>query len=523
MKNADRETFRAVAVSFWLAVVAFVAVLIITAPCGIGMTKDSVVYFQAARHAATGQGFLSFSQQGILEPMLHYPPLYPAVLAAGNYLGMDVFGWARMVNAFLFGLNVFLIAIMAFYITGRRRSALLSGWLALIFVQMVEIHSIALSEPLFISLMLLSLWMVMRYAEYNRMWMLVLAALLSGSSMLVRYGGLSVVAACAFALVIYPRDRGIKKLLGLLSFLVLSLSFPVVWAWRNIFLSGVATDIQWGFFPQALGNCVRGLNTLSIFLLPAGFPAAVRWVVLLLFLLGLAVAVRDLFREMRTGETAARLKIAWTVLGIFILVYLAGTVLTVLFISNGGMPLDRRVLLPLPAAAMALVPTLLRRRYFEGISRKMISLRVLVLLLFLGLMFLRTAQLAKGMYKNGFGYTSRTWTGAELVKTIRTLADDVPVYSNDPEAFYFFIGRPAIAIPEATDKDAPFLPLEQVQEHFWAHRAVAVIFEEESFRPHPIWWTVVRSTPLSTFMHDGWGSIYGFKRPPAAPSGPLRE
>ncbi|NTV30106.1 MAG: glycosyltransferase family 39 protein, partial [Candidatus Omnitrophica bacterium] len=463
MKKEYRETLRATLVSIWLSAAAFILVMVVTAPRGIGMTTDSVVYFQAARYASFGEGFLGFSRRGELEPLLHYPPLYPAVLALGSYLGLDTFGWARLVNSFLFGLNVFLISILAFYITGRRRSALLAGWLALIFVQMVEIHAIALSEPLFLALTLLALGTLMIYVEKgNRRW-LMLSALLAGLSMLTRHGGLAVVVAGVLALGTVSRRNSRGRILELAGFLASALALPLLWAWRNVTLSGRATDLHFGFFPAAVTGFWRGIDTISVFLLPASLPATVRWVALGLFLWALTASVLDLVRDLKGEEGQSRLRTAVTVIGSFLAVYLVGSLLTALLVSDGGIPLDRRILLPLPAALIVLVPALLRRKYFEGISRKIINLRVLLLLLFLGVMFLRTVQLAKSLYQRGYGYSSRAWTETSLVKTVRTLAEEVPVYSNDPQAFYFYAGRPAILIPQDKADVAYFPEADQVR------------------------------------------------------------
>jgi hypothetical protein len=59
-----------------------------TANFGISITHDSILYMDAAKHIASGQGMYT-EAYGFLTPLTHYPPVYPSLLAELDILGVD--------------------------------------------------------------------------------------------------------------------------------------------------------------------------------------------------------------------------------------------------------------------------------------------------------------------------------------------------------------------------------------------------------------------------------------------------
>src|SRR5258708_1956556 len=79
---------------------------------GIGFSSDSMAYVSAARHLLA-EGTLRNLKSGTWAVMRHWPPLYPATLAALSWPHGDPMDTARWLNMALFPLNVLLLALLS--------------------------------------------------------------------------------------------------------------------------------------------------------------------------------------------------------------------------------------------------------------------------------------------------------------------------------------------------------------------------------------------------------------------------
>ena len=130
-----------------------VALVLLATRFGIGVTPDSTVYLEAARNLLNGRGLIALAADGELRPMTHYPPLYSSLLALIGLGHVSIAGAARWLQAILFGANVLLVGLVI------ARSARNSFWLPMVGAllmltapDVVAIHTLALTEPLFILL-----------------------------------------------------------------------------------------------------------------------------------------------------------------------------------------------------------------------------------------------------------------------------------------------------------------------------------------------------------------------------------
>ncbi len=107
------------------ALLAVAIVLIATSTYGSGISRDSVGYIAAARSIAAGEGVLSYNGK----PLVIQPPLFPAVLAAASAIsGADAVPAARILNALLFGLIVYLSGRLFFDHFHNLRFTQSLGW-----------------------------------------------------------------------------------------------------------------------------------------------------------------------------------------------------------------------------------------------------------------------------------------------------------------------------------------------------------------------------------------------------------
>jgi 4-amino-4-deoxy-L-arabinose transferase-like glycosyltransferase len=162
----------------------------------------------AAANLSDGRGLLTIAWEGDVVPLRHFPPAYPALLASGRSLGLASEATAR-------GLNVALMVatiVVAFVVA--RRLIPKSPWpavtVATLFAtahDLVVAHSMAWTEPLYLTLTLLGCLLLARALERASLRLLLSTSALVGVTATVRYVGVANLAALGLAVVIWwPRE-----------------------------------------------------------------------------------------------------------------------------------------------------------------------------------------------------------------------------------------------------------------------------------------------------------------------------
>ena len=207
---------------------------------GVGLTYDALVYISTARNLLGGQWFIAFIDGGYL----YWPPLYPLLLAALSFGVFDPVAVAGPLNAVIFGLTIFAAGCC---LRGRVRSRLLLVWGgvgAALSIPMAASASQALSEPLFILCVTLSLLYSVRYFEAGRRSALLWAAVFASLAFLTRYTGITLILTMAPLLLL---QRGVAlpekaRRLGL--YLAVAGLPQVLWLLQNYLVHGVVRGAQ---------------------------------------------------------------------------------------------------------------------------------------------------------------------------------------------------------------------------------------------------------------------------------------
>src|SRR6266508_4661842 len=129
----------------------FVAVLLVSllgflfvlqaTPEGAGLSDDSIAYIAGARSMVAGHGFRE-AWLASDQPVTHFPPAFPSVLAFFGFLGIDPLHAARFVNAFLFGLSAGLIGTLAWRMVPSLTAGLVLGGLFILSSDLLQVHAV---------------------------------------------------------------------------------------------------------------------------------------------------------------------------------------------------------------------------------------------------------------------------------------------------------------------------------------------------------------------------------------------
>ena len=283
---------------------------------GVGLTYDAVTYISTARNLLDGEGFIQFNDW----PYLHWPPLYPLLLAALSFGVLDPYAVAGPLNAVIFGLTIFAAGCV---LRGRVRNGLLLMWgctAAALSIPLAAVASSAISEPLFILCVTLSLLCSVRYFEAGRRSALIWAAAFAALALLSRYAGVTLILTIA-PLLLLQRGAAVPEKARRLGLYLAVAGLPVaVWLLRNYLAYGEVrgTDAP---ASRSLGEVAgQHLGELSSWLFlnlpPGGLDtagAALTAGGLLALALAAAIGGLNLYRNGRRGGDERR----WIAAGVF--------------------------------------------------------------------------------------------------------------------------------------------------------------------------------------------------------------
>ncbi len=258
-------------VAFFLTIgllaVGGIWLLAYSTPNGLGLNDDSIAYVAGARSILNGNGYREawLASNG---PVTHFPPGFPGVLALiGFVTGLDPVRGARALNGLLFGLNIILTGWVGWRLTGSRVAGVLAAALTLFSSSLLYVHTRAMSEPLYLFLMLVSFLLLDYYFKNLRPYLLVALGFALGWAYLARYAAVSLLATVVAVLFVLHESWRTR----LKSALILSLSaLPWIlgWSLRNRLVGGSFTNRVLGWHPITASNWDLGIKTFAEFLVP---------------------------------------------------------------------------------------------------------------------------------------------------------------------------------------------------------------------------------------------------------------
>ncbi len=422
------------------------AVILWITPHGSGVQPDSIVYINGAKSLLAGKGFFNHGN-----PIVHFPPLYSLFLAATNLFINNVLQAARFLNAILFGINMGLVALAVYLAMGR---SFLNSTCAVIFflvsAPLLEMHTWALSEPLFITLSIVCIISLSMYVIRPTLSLLFVSSLSLGFALITRYIGLAFLAPAI--VIVYVggagqhlrrrfRDTLIWALLACLPLIILSII--------NLVMTGSVSDRSFVYHPVSEFLYFREFleNGLK-FIAPIPLPSWA-WPAFFGLLAGLFIAQLGIFFKLHLRE------IHWRSMGIVMaascLLFVVGYLLF-LFISlsffDASTPVDVRLVSPifviLIVGGFSVIWTLA-----QSLKKPMLWwFFLLFIILSISMKTPDAIRSAESIQKNGLGYTSIQWQEFETITFVESLAKDVKIYSNGPDVLGFLTENQSLSVPK---------------------------------------------------------------------------
>ncbi len=448
-----------------LAALGGAALIAYSTARGPGVGGDATIYIASARNLLAGRGLGLLEPDGGFRPLPYFPPFYPLVLALLGLFRIDLVQGARWLNVLLFGGTIFLTGHFTQRFTRSGALAVLASAAIALSPILARVYSWAMSEPLFLFLGFLGLFLSLEYSGAPSRRILLAAALACGLSFLARYVGAAFLGAAGLVVLLLSNGTRAKRWKDAFLFGLVGLAPMGVWVvWDFLMTDTVASrSLGSGFaLAERLRSVLPPLRDVGLsWLLPDSwvdapfYPRALNNMVLAAAVLGFALLVGVVLWRIRAHQFLR--DSGWTLrvetrfalgLALLVLVDLLVT-LGVYLTTYPPITLDNRMFVQVHVAILLLLVSLLGLLLSLEGSRRWVGLAVWVVLLGVaGSYAWRGMRIAQYTHTGGYGYMMSAWQDSETIRAVRALPPDVPIITNEATAVLFLANRTAYTAQE---------------------------------------------------------------------------
>lgn len=429
-------------------------------PYGLGLVNDSATYFEGASSILAGRGYVRISGGGEIKPITHFPPLFSLLLAGIGKAGVDMFQGARILVTVLFGVSILLVGLSIYKISHSLGFACLGALFLAVSDLHLGVYSFALSEPLFLSILLAAYLSLSVSLDHSHWMWSALSGFLLSLAYLTRYAGVSLFITVILVMILLRPPKTITRIGVMLAGALPPLLF---WLVYNLATSGPASigNRQLLWHPIPIRPFFEALKNLLTWIAPNDLLSATPlWgrlfsLLSLLLIAGLIAWLAWMVWQMKNvrkqPKELAKVNPLAFIQALHIPIYLGFLVIS-LTIFDASTPLDDRILsvIYLPeiiiiCSAIAWLWNKLRQRATA------LGWALVVLCLALAIFNVKDGYAAMTQLSlEGQGFTHRGISSSPAIQVIRQMPPTI-LYSNKPGAIFLLTGKSAYVTPTPID------------------------------------------------------------------------
>lgn len=441
---ADRRRYVLVAVIIFAGACGSALMYWITAQ-GVNASPDSLNYVEVARNLLQGNGFFAFDKA-----MTHYPPGYSLLLSGvGFFTQGDILLAARLIAIFLFGVNLSLLAFLAYICT--KQSWVAMGCVILIFLSSVptlSVHAAALSEAPFITFSIAGFIFLAHHTVRPNAYLLVLASLMIGFAAATRYIGIVLFPVVILAIFLLGNQSFKRKVRDSFVFAIIACAPLLFWLIRNVYIAQTATNREFGFHPIGLHHAKIFITCMHNFILPISSISIIqRTIYVVIAVMLIVVSCMILYKKGYIKQNAMSVSIILpSILIIYFLLYVVFLIVSISFVDASNDP-DYRILLPIYLPLTVVCLSIFKSLSVVLNQRLIWYGYVLVMLFSVSINAARAIPMAADIHSHGSGFTARYWTESKTLAALAEVPTIIKIYSNGPDVIRFLVGRHTLPIP----------------------------------------------------------------------------
>ena len=416
-------------------------ILVRTAPYGIAVGPDSPMFLSTAMNFLAGEGWRNFADR----PMVAWPPLFPLLLVAGGWVGIEPLEAGRWINATAFGLTILAAGLYL-------RSHLQSRWLVLAATATIAASlplshwaSYLMTDPLFFLFTVLALMQLAAFLNRKTDAPLWWAAVFTALAALTRYPGVVLIGVGVLVLLVRrapPLAARLKHAIAYGAISSIPLAGVLTYNWA---VSGTLTGRRKASGQSLSDGLSQMADVFRDWMIPPNTPdgfGRLLWIAAGLVVLAAGVVVVRHGREKGMDRTASPSFGLGPALpfGVFAVAYLVFIVTIVPLVIHKEFPL--RYLLPVYVPLLLVAVFLLDRfpsikaaGWTGAVRYGLASLVLLGVLAHVGFSARENLRRTAHVYKAGYRHSdwsrnAARWQHSEILNYIRDNHIEGRIYSN---------------------------------------------------------------------------------------------
>jgi hypothetical protein len=418
--------------------------LLLTNKYGAGVTPDSVAYISAARNLADRYNFLTFNGM----PLIVQPPLYSIILAVlKKILLIDPQISTGYVNAALFGFIIYISGLLFLRYMKSIILVILGTVSILISYPLVQASIMALTEPLFIFLVLLFLYYFEEYQSKQNYISFIIFSVSAALACLTRYTGVAIVFTGIFGILLRGRNNIKNKYWISLIFIIIAVLPTGLWIGRNYFLSGTLV----GFRGASSYTLLENMKLFSETIFSWYFISVQIGVCFLLLLISLALI------GIYKGKTSkSEILNLFTSNQVFLLFY--SGIIIISSTTTAYDPICDRLLSPIYIPLIIFIFFIADR--ILSWLKSIYNPNITAFIFFITIVILSKYPLKNTTHfiedyiaQSGWGFSSSYWKENDIISYLNhneEIGKKYTLFSNEPEAVYFLTNINARRSPVKT-------------------------------------------------------------------------
>lgn len=206
---------------------------------GVGLNPDAVHLISIVDNLTNGRGLIAWDWRG-------FNPVFPFTVSfiVSSLAIFNVFSASAYLNIIAFGLSI-LVSVIWLSDKITSRTFIIFGGAACAFSPLLgNVHATAMTEPMFILFVVISLFTLDKFLDSTRAHWLILSAVSAALSVLTRHMGISLVISALILLAI-RNQRLLLKLKYVVIYLTLTIPVIGVYVLRNFLRYERLTERQW--------------------------------------------------------------------------------------------------------------------------------------------------------------------------------------------------------------------------------------------------------------------------------------
>lgn len=417
--------------------------------------SDSSAYVGAARNFASGNGFVILQSTAQEKVLIEFPPFFPMLLSIFGGNELDYISTIRWCNIFLFSFSIFLFSQIIYIATRKHFFSIFATLFFILSPQIVATYTSALSEPLFLFLLLLQLFLIQLIFQKDKKILRISFFVVSLLLPITRYAGVLFIVFFGIGLfaslrnsplLIRIRNTIIYYIIALLPVGLWGLSlfykFDIYGGKRFSFKTTIFQDIAisiieelkvlklWIPYVETYLDTITETLIISIFSIC--FISLVGW------------TTKQLLFSKRENESMKKHFFFLIILLIFGYIFFIGFTHS---IANPQIDIVDRMMIPIYPLCIFII-FLSLDILTSKIEKLSFIIIFIITLSFIGLRYntLRTNTYIQTMNADGYGYTSRAYQQSGIINEIRKIPNDLEMISNLAGFVLFYTNRYPIQV-----------------------------------------------------------------------------